>query len=357
MRRIAATRIRVFRPSAMEPVLPVSWVSLRSKPLSYHLAKLRTGYQALDDEAGRQIALSPGQRRLIGAVNRLANPLRYLRRRWLAGLAIAAAPGAPRVHDGHVIIRGMEGHEALIEACERQLAIYFDFLERGDAALAERGIDPAAYRAEIEKTHDDPLKHVPCHYDREALGKMLDFALQPQLVACAARHLGVLPVLVAIRILYSPNADGALDRAQLFHVDPEGERQAKGFMAIRRVGPENSPFTFVPRGLTRAMMRSGQEAYRWKRVPDKYIARAAPPEQWIAHTGDAGDGLIVDTSQCFHFGSRPNVAPRFLFYFSYLDPFGSFFPLRYPTRKASQAWTFYDREPSRFTDFLLSRRM
>jgi hypothetical protein len=336
--------------------LPVTWVSLRSKPLSYHLAKLKSGYQAIDDDAGRQIALSPDQRRFVGGLNRLANLLRYLRRRLMARQAVAAAPAAPRMHDGYVIIRGLEGHQALIEVCEKQLAIYFDFLERGDVALTKRGIDPQAYRAEIEKTLDDPLKHVPCHYDNEALGKMLDFALQPQLVATASAHLGVLPVLAAIRILYSPNADGALDRAQWFHVDPEGQRQAKGFMAIRAVGPQNSPFTFVPRGLSKAMMLSGQEFYQWKRVPDKYIARQAPASSWVAHTGEAGDALIVDTSECFHFGSRPNVAPRFLFYFSFLDPFGSFFPLRYP-RKAAKPWAFYDRRPSRFTDHLLSRKV
>lgn len=337
--------------------MPVTWVSLRSKPLSYHLGKLKSGYQAIDDDDGRQIALSPDQRRFVGKLNRFANPLRFLRRRMLARRAVAAAPDAPRMDDGYVIIRGLEGHQALIEVCEKQIAIYFDFLERGDAALVERGIDPKAYRAEIEKTLDDPLKHVPCHYDAEALGKMIDFALQPNLVASASAHLGVLPVLAAIRILYSPNADGPLDRAQWFHVDPEGQRQAKGFMAIRAVGPENSPFTFVPRSLSKAMMATGQEAYQWKRVPDKYIARGAPTSEWIAHTGQAGDALIVDTSECFHFGSRPNVAPRFLFYFSFLDPFGSFFPLRYPTRKASRPWADYRRRPSPFTDYLLSRRI
>jgi hypothetical protein len=97
--------------------------------------------------------------------------------------------------------------------------------------------------------------------------------------------------------------------------------------------------------------------YRSNRVPDKFINKVIAPSDLVEHTGDPGDALIVDTSQCFHFGSRPNAQPRVLLYFSFHDPFSSFHPIRYPVGKSAKRWAFFKKQPHPFTDYLLSRRM
>lgn len=330
---------------------------MRSKPLAYHLAKLRAGYRALENERGKTIALSPAQRRLVGAINRLANLPRFLRR-WRLGLAaVRAAPNAPAMANGYVDLPSVAGFAEIVALCETHAALYADYLKRGSAALSGTGIDLAAYEAEIRRTADDPLKHVPSKYSPHTLTALANFAMQPALLAVASRHIGLLPVLANVRILYSPNEAGPLNYAQLFHVDPEGARQAKGFMAVRAIGPENSPLTFIPADATRRMLKSGDPAYSGKRVSDEAIERAAPRSEWRSHTGQPGDALMIDTSQCFHFGSRPAPASRLLLYFSYLDPFGSCYPTIRPLEKMRKAWRHFRGGPSPFAEYVLGRRL
>ena len=164
------------------------WVSFRSKPLSYHLAKLRAGYHHLDDARGKRIALSPVQRRMVGVLNRLANLPQFLHRWALGRLAIVAAPRAPRMRDGYLAIKALPGYEEVARLCNDHLALYLDYRARGAAALEGAGIDPVVYAAEFAKTANDPLKHVPCRYDPATTTALANFALRPELLAAATRN-------------------------------------------------------------------------------------------------------------------------------------------------------------------------
>ncbi len=171
---------------------------------------------------------------------------------------------------------------------------------------------------------------------------MIRLFLQPELYLTAAEHLGVLPILGGVRLLYSPNEEAdRLTNAQLFHIDPEGARQVKVFIAVQDVGPENSPVTFVPERLTAQMLGSGNRSYLSKRVPDELVETHAPRDTWITNEGRRGDMLFVDTSRCLHFGSRPNLRPRLLLYGQYLDPFSSVFPAMKAGGATGKGFRFY----------------
>ena len=67
------------------------------------------------------------------------------------------------------------------------------------------------------------------------------------LLGLVTNYLGTIPHLNRIDLLYSVNHGGEeAISSQIYHLDPEGTRQAKLFMNLRDVGPDEGPFTFIP---------------------------------------------------------------------------------------------------------------
>ena len=75
--------------------------------------------------------------------------------------------------------------------------------------------------------------------------ELLEFALTPVLLDAVTRYLGTVPILAAMRILYTPPHE-IVQGSQLFHRDQADFRQAKLFLNINDGSLETGPFTFVP---------------------------------------------------------------------------------------------------------------
>lgn len=317
--------------------------SIFQQTVTYNIKKIfREGYHYIDVGEERS-SLSLADRTLLGVIGKTWNLPGYFRRKGqLRATRRTYAPCA-RMADGYALVRQpqLPGLDEALSVCDEKITLYRTRLA-GQTRIGDIG-DIAAYDGEAAKTRDDPLKHAPYLYDKVAAKAIIRPFLAPELVLAAAEHLGVLPVLTGVRILYSPNAPSdALASAQLFHMDPEGARQVKVFIAVQDVGPQNSPFTFVPEGLTRRLLDTGEPVYLGRRVTDKAILKHVAPPQWVSHEGRRGDMLLVDTSRCFHFGSRPNSQPRMLLYAQYLDPFCSMYPATRPAGKVARSHRFYD---------------
>ncbi len=327
--------------------------SISEQPLRYNLRKIFVeGYHYITF-GDKKFALRPRDRVLVGSIGRLWNPTKFARRVILKQALARKYPPKARMKDGYALYRPetlSPALDAALKVCDDQLATYRRHLAGAPAPEAK------AYAAEMAKTLDDPLKHVPYRYDEAAARTLVKLFLSPEIYMTAADYLGMLPVLGGIRILYSPNAEAeALTHAQHFHLDPEGARQAKVFIAIEEVGPENSPLTFVPESLTTRMLRSGHPGFYGKRVADRLVLKHAPKKQWVEHLGKRGDMVFIDTSRCLHFGSRPNSRPRLLLYGQYLDPFASVFPATQPARSIAKTFGFYETQ-DRIEQHLLGRR-
>jgi hypothetical protein len=130
----------------------------------------------------------------------------------------------------------------------------------------------------------------------------------------------------------------------------------KVFVAVREVGPDNSPFTFVPEPETCALIGSGHEAFLGQRVKDEKLARRVPPSKWVSHMGPSGDLVFIDTSRCFHYGSRPAPKPRLLLYAQYLDPFCSVFAASQKARRRLGGNHGFYKTSDEFEQYVLGRR-
>ena len=155
------------------------------------------------------------------------------------------------------------------------------------------------------------LRSILSNQDLAKNPKLIDFALSDSLLSLVTNYLGTIPHLNRIDLLYSVNHGG--DEAissQIYHLDPEGTRQAKLFMNLRDVGPEEGPFTFIPAAETMRIVnaikkrRLEDTQMAAGRYSDDELAAVGGLEKAISVDGPKGSAALVDTSRCLHFGSR-----------------------------------------------------
>lgn len=141
--------------------------------------------------------------------------------------------------------------------------------------------------------------------------QLVDFALSDGLLSLVTNYLGTIPHLNRVDLLYSV-AHGGEDAisSQIYHLDPEGRRQAKLFLNLRPTGPDEGPFTFIPASETSRIVnaikqrRSADEEMAMARYLDSELEQVNGLAKAIGVMGAPGSGVLVDTSRCLHFGSR-----------------------------------------------------
>ena len=72
--------------------------------------------------------------------------------------------------------------------------------------------------------------------------------------------------------------------------------------------------------------RRAAEALRYNsrgadhRVSDEEFAELVEPSEWLTFTGPPGSVMFIDSSRCFHFGSRNPANPRYQLQYAYVSP-------------------------------------
>jgi len=197
--------------------------------------------------------------------------------------------------------------------------------------------------ADLGATHevvDEVLRYMEAHPDPEAGTKpylvdiplagldrfsaLMRFALSPAVVAVAASYLGLVPRLAGVTILESRAQPGDVAGSQLFHCDYEDVRQVKIFVGCSDTRSENGPLCAIPAEQSRRVKsaihyRYGDTRFR---VPDAVVNDHVSADGIEEFTGPPGSVTFIDTSSCFHYGSRiaPGAAGRLVVQFQYLSP-------------------------------------
>ena len=155
------------------------------------------------------------------------------------------------------------------------------------------------------------LRSILTNQDLARNPRLVDFALSDSLLSLVTNYLGTIPHLNRIDLLYSVNHGGEeAISSQIYHLDPEGTRQAKLFMNLRDVGPDEGPFTFIPAAETTRIVNAVKQRrledteMAAGRYSDEELAAVGGLDKAIAVGGPKGSAALVDTSRCLHFGSR-----------------------------------------------------
>ena len=181
----------------------------------------------------------------------------------------------------------------------------------------------------VSQQGDAPVGSKPYLVDRPVRGlpsssELLRFAVNPRVVAPVASYLGMAPLLVSVTILESRAVVGAPAGSQLFHCDYEDVRQVKVFVACSDTRSENGPLRAISARQSQRIKDALGYRYgdRRFRVPDSIIADLVPSDEVAEFMGPPGSVTFIDTSSCFHCGSRiqPGSDGRLVLQFQYLTP-------------------------------------
>jgi hypothetical protein len=149
------------------------------------------------------------------------------------------------------------------------------------------------------------------------------FALSDDVVAIVSRYLGMVPILTKVDVWYSAHIDRPTWSSQLFHLDYADVTQLKLFLHCSDVALTSGPLTIVNAADSRQLAKRVKYRFEHTRVTDEAVDAAIGLDRKLALAGPRGTAHFVDTSRCFHFGSRvrPGAPPRQLAVFQYLTPY------------------------------------
>ena len=166
----------------------------------------------------------------------------------------------------------------------------------------------------------------------ETYESILEFIATPDVLEPVARHCGFVPCLSTdtppgVRLMestttYDPQAEGPWRSSQLWHTDYHSFPTVYVILAIREIGPDDGPLHFVGE----AASQRAAEALRYNsrgadhRVSDEEFAELVEPSEWLTFTGPPGSVMFIDSSRCFHFGSRNPANPRYQLQYAYVSP-------------------------------------
>lgn len=151
---------------------------------------------------------------------------------------------------------------------------------------------------------------------------VIRFALRQDVLAAVSEYLGVVPFLGTIAVYHSDTVEGDPRSSQLFHCDGDDVTQVKTFIYCSHVDAESGPLTVLDAATTRAVQRRTGYQFR-DRLSDDQVRQAVSTAKEHVFLGCPGATVFLDTSRCFHFGSRvaPDAPPRLVTMVQYQTPY------------------------------------
>ena len=157
----------------------------------------------------------------------------------------------------------------------------------------------------------------------------LDFITSSEILATVTHYLKTIPVLSktrppGIRFMESnqnldPNPPGAFAESQLYHLDLHDTPLVYVIVLIEDVTSESGPWTFLPASVSERAAKAlgNQKRGHNYRVTDEEMYRVVDPKEAIVFAYPKGTVLFIDSSRCFHYGSRRSYKPRFQMMYAY----------------------------------------
>ncbi len=157
--------------------------------------------------------------------------------------------------------------------------------------------------------------------------RLIDFATSSEVVATVADYMGMVPTIAlnlpyGIRVFESTerfNQQKTYNESQLYHRDIHDMPLVYAIVLVRDATEKNGPWTFLPASASeRATRALNYQAWRQPyRVTDERMYEVVDPSERIVFTGKRGDVLFLDSSRCFHYGSRDAIDPGYRIMYAY----------------------------------------
>jgi hypothetical protein len=161
--------------------------------------------------------------------------------------------------------------------------------------------------------------------DRTVDGILVRFALQEPVLKLVSAYFGQVPYLADVDISVSfSTGRPQWETSQLWHRDYVDHRTIKLWVYLSDVvTKEDGPFTYVPSLPSRKIKNTFFPA----RVKDETIAECVAPDEIKGVYGKRGSAFYIDTSSCYHYGSRLADGHRRVAYTATFMTRNSLYPL------------------------------
>ncbi len=219
-----------------------------------------------------------------------------------------------------------------------------DLIREMDEVIDERGLQ------KWEDLGKPYLQNILPEDAAERYASLLDFGTSSRVIAAVAPTFGFIPHFSAslprgIRLqessnLHDPTPTAPWRDSQNWHRDYHTEPTFYVITLIREVTDECGPLHYVSASVSERVSqaydyRSRQCSYR---ITDEQFFAVVDPGEVQKLVGPPGTTLFIDSSACFHMGSRNPVVPRYQTQYAYSSPVKSDFSkiirtqITYPTR-------------------------
>jgi hypothetical protein len=160
---------------------------------------------------------------------------------------------------------------------------------------------------------------------------VLDFATSTDVLQTVIAHMKLIPTLSVSRPLgvrlnesaqsYAGPSGGVWRESQLFHCDYHDAPMVYVIVALRDITVRQGPFCFLPASVSRRAYKALGYGDRGRshRVSDEDMWAVANRDDLIEFVCPAGTVLFIDSSVCFHFGSRDALVPRHMMMYAYVS--------------------------------------
>lgn len=159
----------------------------------------------------------------------------------------------------------------------------------------------------------------------------LKFLFKDDLINKVVGYLGKDITLSNVSILYSENKTFEEGRSQNMHMDGEDIKQIKIFLYISDVDESSGPLTVINKKYSKILFNKvDQNRFIKKktvRVSDEFLEKFSMMNNVNPLIGRSGTINLVDTSNCYHFGSRPGSNPRYVLMYQLLSSFSYYLPM------------------------------
>lgn len=143
------------------------------------------------------------------------------------------------------------------------------------------------------------------------------------------KYLGTLPILDTFKMWYSPNNSKILTGSQLVHRDAEDFKQLKIFIPIEEVQIENGPLHVLDKNnseiLYQDLIKKNIVTRRNQKINDEHVKNVIHKFEPITLNMD--QCALVDTCNCYHYGSRNSLKNRKMIQLHFTTAFSAKTPI------------------------------
>ena len=159
---------------------------------------------------------------------------------------------------------------------------------------------------------------------------ILRLAVSDEIIEPIKNYLGDIPVFFQGNILKSFNKVKLANSAQAVHLDKDDYRIVKVFIPLGNIDKDSGPLNFFSSSISKNICKMLFDNGTISQTGSRFSDSAIPTELWKtskSFLGKPGDVAFVDTSNCFHFGSRVASKERVLLLLEYSSPYNQNLPL------------------------------